>query len=75
MIVYLIRQPCQAWQYGSGIPPVWADDCLRMNDAGELLHVRQSGMQVLRLGEWLIKSLEGGVVFYTDAEMWKVFER
>lgn len=74
MLVYPKRQPSEAWRVGSGIPPTWADDCLKLNDAGELLLSRQSGNQLLNVGEWIVKDLDGGIAFYTNAEFERTFE-
>ena len=70
-----------AWQF-SGQPlhqwPSWVQSCctLQRSDDGqmELRHQRQSGAQIVYLGEWLVRDLDGGIAFYTDAELRKAFE-
>jgi hypothetical protein len=70
-----------AWQF-NGQPlhewPGWVQSSctLRRDEDGrlELRHERRSGAQVVYLGEWLVKDYDGGVSFYTDAELRKEFE-
>ena len=63
-------QPLQEW-------PSWVQSScsLHMDAEGkfELRHRRRSGTQVVYLGEWLVRDLDGGVDFYTDAEIWARF--
>ena len=40
----------------------------------ELRHERRSGVQIVYLEEWLVKDLDGGVCFYTDAELRHEFQ-
>jgi hypothetical protein len=40
----------------------------------ELRHERRSGTQIVYLGEWLVRDLDGGVCFYTDAEIRRQFD-
>ena len=70
-----------AWQF-TGQPlyewPSWVQSCctLQRCDDGpiELRHERRSGPQIVYLGEWLVRDLDGGICFYTDAEIRKQFE-
>jgi hypothetical protein len=70
-----------AWQF-SGQPlhewPSWVQSScsLQRSDDGrlELRHERRSGTQIVYLGEWLVRDLDGGVCFYTDAEIRKEFD-
>jgi hypothetical protein len=70
-----------AWQF-SGQPlhewPNWVQSScsLQRSDDGhlELRHERRSGTQIVYLGEWLVRDLDGGVCFYTDAEIRKEFD-
>jgi hypothetical protein len=66
-----LGQPLHEW-------PAWvqASCSLQWDDDGklELRHERRSGAQIVYLNEWLVKDLDGGVCFYTDAELWKEFE-
>jgi hypothetical protein len=64
-------QPLHEW-------PGWIQSgcALQRGDDGqlELRHERRSGPQVLYLGEWLVRDLDGGVCFYTDAEVRRQFD-
>jgi hypothetical protein len=70
-----------AWQF-SGQPlyewPNWVQSScsLQRGDDGqlELRHERRSGAQIVYPGEWLVRDLDGGICFYTDAEIRKQFE-
>jgi len=70
-----------AWQF-TGQPlhewPSWVQSgcSLQRSEDGhlELRHERQSGTQIVYLGEWLVRDLDGGVCFYTDAELRKEFD-
>ena len=70
-----------AWQF-LGQPfhewPTWVrSSCtLRCGEDGrlELSHERRSGTQIVYLEEWLVRDLDGGVNFYTDSELRRVFE-
>jgi hypothetical protein len=69
-----------AWQFvGQPLPewPSWVQSsCSLHKDADgkfELRHDRRSGTQIVYLGEWLVRDLDGGVDFYTDAEIWAKF--
>jgi hypothetical protein len=70
-----------AWQF-TGQPlhewPSWVQSScsLQRSDDGhlELRHERQSGTQIVYLEEWLVRDLDGGVCFYTDAELRKEFD-
>ena len=65
-----------AWQF-TGQPlhewPSWVQSScsLQRSEDGhlELRHERQSGTQIVYLEEWLVRDLDGGVCFYTDAEI------
>jgi hypothetical protein len=70
-----------AWQF-TGQPlhewPSWVQSScsLQRSEDGhlELRHERQSGTQIVYLQEWLVRDLDGGVCFYTDAELRKAFD-
>jgi hypothetical protein len=70
-----------AWQF-LGQPfhewPTWVQSSctLRCGEDGrlELSHERRSGTQIVYLEEWLVRDLDGGVNFYTDSELRRVFE-
>jgi hypothetical protein len=69
-----------AWQF-TGQPlhewPSWVQsDCSLQRRDGqlELRHERQSGAQIVYLGEWLVRDLDGGVCFYTDTEIRRHFD-
>lgn len=66
-----LGQPLHEW-------PSWvqASCSLQRADDGklELRHERRSGVQIVYLEEWLVRDLDGGVCFYSDAELWKAFE-
>jgi hypothetical protein len=70
-----------AWQF-TGQPlhqwPTWVQaSCSLQRDADgkfELRHQRRSGTQIVYLGEWLVRDLDGGICFYTNAELRREFE-
>jgi len=70
-----------AWQF-TGQPmhewPSWIQSSCslqRCEDGHlELRHERRSGTQIVYLGEWLVRDLDGGVCFYTDTEIRRQFE-
>jgi hypothetical protein len=70
-----------AWQF-TGQPlhewPSWVQSTcsLQRSEDGhlELRHERQSGTQIVYLQEWLVRDLDGGICFYTDAELRKEFD-
>lgn len=75
MLVYPKRQPSEAWQYKPPqYMPLWVFNCTMWGEGG-LLHKRRSGNQLLNIDEWLVRDLDGEINFYTDAEMWRIFER
>ena len=65
------------WQY-LGQPqsdwPIWVRRCC-FTVCGDLIHERRSGRQVVYRGEWLVRDLDGGIVFYTDDEIAQRFAR
>ena len=69
-----------AWQF-TGQPfhewPSWVQSsCSLQRDSEgklELRHERRSGVQIVYLEEWLVRDLDSGVCFYTDAELWREF--
>ncbi|KIZ41269.1 MULTISPECIES: hypothetical protein [Rhodopseudomonas] len=65
-----LGQPLHQW-------PRWVQaGCILQrgpNGKLELRHERRSGVQIVYLGEWLVKDLDGGVCFYTDAELHREF--
>jgi hypothetical protein len=66
-----LGQPLHEW-------PSWvqASCALQRDSEGrlELRHERRSGIQIVYLREWLVKDLDGGVCYYTDAELRRDFE-
>ena len=64
-------QPLHEW-------PSWVQSScsLQRSEDGhlELRHERQSGAQIVYLHEWLVRDLDGGVCFYTDAELRNEFD-
>lgn len=69
-----------AWQFlGQPLPewPNWVQaTCVLQRDPDgkfELRHQRRSGTQIVYIGEWLVRDLDGGIDFYTDAELWARF--
>lgn len=70
-----------AWQF-NGQPlhewPIWIQSScsLQRSEDGplELRHERRSGTQIVYVGEWLVRDLDGGVCFYTDTEIRKEFD-
>jgi hypothetical protein len=66
-----LGQPLHEW-------PLWVQNTcsLQRGPDGklELRHDRRSGAQIVYMGEWLVKDLDGGICFYSDAELWKEFE-
>jgi hypothetical protein len=66
-----LGQPLHEW-------PTWVQSScsLQRGDDGklELRHERRSGAQIVYLEEWLVKDIDGGVDFYTDAELRRAFE-
>lgn len=69
-----------AWQFlGQPLPdwPGWVQSvCSLQRDSDgifELKHVRRSGTQIVYIGEWLVRDLDGGIDCYSDAELWARF--
>lgn len=67
-LYYEITEPVRAWRYDGSPIPAWAEDRVRFQRNGLLVHDRQSGRQIVNLGEWLVCTLDGVVVFYTNDE-------
>jgi hypothetical protein len=61
-----IREPAGRW-------PAWVARCSVLA-GGELWHERRSGRQLVARGEWLVRELDGTVLFYTDDEIRRRFE-
>ena len=61
-----VGQPLSEWPYW-----VQATCSLQRDPEGkfELRHERRSGTQIVYLGEWLVRDLDGGIDFYTDAQL------
>ncbi|MBR1193205.1 hypothetical protein [Bradyrhizobium sp. AUGA SZCCT0160] len=76
MLVQEIKQPFEAWRYEGNLSgaPAWVQRSCSRNDAGELIHTRYSGTQVVNEGEYLVRELDGWVCFYTSDEFWEKFE-
>lgn len=66
-----------AWQYeGSHMnEPAWVIHCTGWNNIGKFILKRQSGNQIINIGEWLIKDLDGGIIWCPDKDMWKDWEK
>ncbi|HEY8335389.1 MAG TPA: hypothetical protein VIQ05_16475 [Tardiphaga sp.] len=66
-----LGQPLHEW-------PSWVQSsCKLQRDADgrlELRHERRSGVQIVYLEEWLVRDLDGGVCYYTDAELRLTYE-
>ncbi len=70
-----------AWQF-TGQPlhdwPGWIQSSCSLQRGAdgqfELRHARRSGTQIVYLGEWLVRDLDGGVSFYSDVEINRVFD-
>lgn len=66
-----LGQPLHEW-------PAWVQDCCTLQRGPdrtfELRYERRCGAQIVYLGEWLVKDIDGGVCFYTDAEFGRTFE-
>jgi hypothetical protein len=66
-----IGQPLHEW-------PSWVQSsCSLQRDSDgklELRHERRSGVQIVYLGEWMVRDLDGGVCYYTDAELRLTYE-
>ena len=66
-----LGQPLNEW-------PTWVQSSCSLqrgeNGKLELRHERRSGAQIVYLEEWLVKDIDGGVNFYTDAELRREFE-
>ena len=73
MIVHPRTQPAQAWRFTDFSEAPWwvRRECFMRG--GELIHERQSGRQVVYPGEYLVRSLDGGVDCYTAAEFAREF--
>ncbi|RJF64232.1 hypothetical protein [Rhodopseudomonas palustris] len=83
-VLHLSRRPLDsgllAWQF-RGQPfhqwPSWVQGCCSLQRGVEgrveLRHDRRSGAQIVYLDEWLVRDLDGGISFYTDAEMRRDF--
>ena len=76
MLVHKKAPPYRAWQYQlEGPRPEWVERITATNDDGELFHTRISGRQVLYPGEWLVRDMDGAVVYYSDEEFNDTFDR
>ena len=76
MLVHKKAPPYRAWQYQKEGPrPDWVARIVAHNDDGELFHVRPSGRQVLYPGEWLVRDMDGAVVYYSDEEFNELFDK
>lgn len=76
MIVKPITQSYKAWQFWKPTwdeRPSWVAKCTEWRN-GDLFHIRQSGDQLVNLGEWLVQDHDGITVFYTNEEFRKKFE-
>jgi hypothetical protein len=66
-----LGQPLHQW-------PSWVQSsCTLQRDADgklELRHERRSGTQIVFMEEWLVRDLDGGVCYYTNAELNRAFE-
>ena len=76
MLVHKKAPPYRAWQYVPGGPrPDWVDRITATDDYGELFHVRHSGRQAVYPGEWLVRDMDGAVVYYSDEEFNDLFDK
>jgi hypothetical protein len=74
MRIILKSQPLEAWQYLKNVKvPMWVIAITEWPDTGLLL-VRQSGKQVINLGEWLVIDADNEVVHMTDAYVKRFYE-
>jgi len=63
---------CDAWQFNTlDCGPRWARTELR---ADELYLVRRSGKQLIMLGDWLVRDLDGEPMWLTDVEFRRNYE-
>jgi len=70
-------EPLLGWQWQDQPRtewPTWVQRSCRIID-GHLVHDVGRGRQVLYVGEWLTKSLDGEQVFYEDDEIRRGFGR
>lgn len=68
-----------AWQYCGdewAAWPEWVKNCCNpIFNSKELVLRRKSGAQRVRLTDWLIKDLDGGIIWCRDADMWNEWEK
>lgn len=65
-----------AWQFTGEryVWPDWVCNCTKwIHD--ELFLGRQSGLQLVKPTEWLIKDLDGGISWCRNDDMWNVWEK
>lgn len=66
-----LGQPLHEW-------PSWVQASCTLQRGGdgrlELRHERRSGAQIVYVEEWLVRDIDGGVNYYSDAELWREFE-
>jgi len=66
-----------AWQYCGQIPdmwPIWVRKCCFKGSQGMIL-TRASGRQVVDENDWLIKDLDGGIIWCRNADVWNEWEK
>ena len=70
-----------AWQFLGQPLHQWPDwvqaNCSLQRDSEgrfELRHERRSGAQIVYLEEWLVRDLDGGVCYYSTAELQRDFQ-
>jgi len=70
-----ITQPVQAWCYlRDSDMPVWVSMCCSINDHGRFVLDRPSGRQLVNPGEWLVRTLDGEIMWMPDDEFRKEYE-
>jgi len=66
-------EPVRAWKYTyDDIPPWWvANACTVV--LGRMVLVRPSGREVVKIGEWIARGLDGSLAIYTPEEFERLF--
>jgi len=66
-----------AWQYNYGERntwPEWVENNTKWID-DELFLKRRSGNQLMLHGDWLIKDLDGGIIWCRNVDIWNEWEK
>lgn len=76
MIANHITEPVMVWQYKGQLSSSWPSwvkkCCLIINDT--FIHDKDTGRQALYENEWLVKNLDGEVIYYSDVKFRKEYE-